>query len=486
MLALSRRNALRWAGAAVATAATLSGGTGSVAGGAEAVAGGTEAVAGRHPRWARLRSRLSGTLLLPDDPGYDTARLPFNSLFDHHRPAAIARCTRPEDVQHCLEEARHSDLPVAARSGGHSYAAYSTPHQGLVIDLAPMSGVEVRPDGTAVVGAGARLRDVYTALAAAGRCLPLGNCPSVGIAGFTLGGGLGWLDRTYGLTCDWLRSARVVTVDSRRLTTSADHAPDLFWALRGGGGGNFGVVTGFEFATVPAPEVLTVFRVRFPAGSAADVLGAWQPWSVTVPPELSSVCVVTPTGAVDLTGCAIGPAALLEAEITRLLTAVGINAPLEHGEVDYPTAITIMTGGHPPRNAFRASSRIAKGRWEDATPIVNTLRDKESALLIVGALGGAIDHPSPTDTAYPHRGAPTSVEVFANVGTLPPEQVTREVDDVQTTLANLVGTGTYINYLDPLQEDWATTAYEHNLPRLRAVARRYDPDGVLHFPQSIR
>jgi hypothetical protein len=201
---------------------------------------------------------------------------------------------------------------------------------------------------------------------------------------------------------------------------------------------------------------------------------------------VSSVCVVGSNGALDLTGCAVAPAGLLKAEIARLLAAVGIDAPLEHGEVDYPTAIGIMTGGHPPRNAFRASSRIADGMWDDPAAIMDTVRDKESALLIIGALGGAIDHRRPTDTAYPHRGAPTSVEVFANVGTLSPEQVTREVDEAQTSLAALIGTGTYINYLDPLQEDWATTAYRHNLPRLRAVARRYDPDGVLRFPQSVR
>ncbi|MBP2337328.1 FAD/FMN-containing dehydrogenase [Saccharothrix coeruleofusca] len=463
---VSRRNVLRWAGAAVV---------------------GGDAVVGTRPeRWARLRDRLSGELLLPGEVGYDTARLPFNSLFDHHRPAAIARCARPQDVRLCLDEARESGVRVAARGGGHSYAAYSTPHEGLVVDLAPMAAVEVRSDGTAVVGAGARLREVYAALTAAGRCLPLGNCPSVGIAGFTLGGGLGWVDRTFGLACDWLRSARVVTVDGRLLTASAECEPDLFWALRGGGGGNFGVVTSFEFATVPVPEVLTVFRLRFPAGSAADVLGAWQPWSVAVPDEVSSVCVAAPDGSVDVTGCAVGPEGVLLGELARLRAAIGVDAPLEHAEVDYPTATGIMTGGHPTRNAFRASSRIADRMWDDPTAVVETLRGRESALLIIGALGGAIDRRGATDTAYPHRGAPTSVEVFGTVGDLRPERVTREVDQVQTALARLIGTGTYINYLDPRQEDWARTAYRHNLPRLRAIARRYDPDGVLRFPQSLR
>ncbi|GAB2977361.1 FAD-binding oxidoreductase [Saccharothrix stipae] len=461
-MAVSRRDLMRWAGVAVA-------------------AGGMAAQT-RPVRWARLRAHLSGDLLLPGDDGYDAARLPFNSLFDHHRPAAIARCVRAEDVQRCLEEARRSGIRVAARGGGHSYAAYSTPHDGLVVDLGPMNGVEVRPDGTAVIGAGARLGDVYAALAAAGRCLPLGNCPSVGIAGLTMGGGLGWVQRTYGLTCDWLRAARVVTVDSRVVTASEDREPDLFWALRGGGGGNFGVVTSFEFATAPRPEVLTVFRLRFPAGSAADVLGAWQPWSASAPEHLSSTCVVLPDGSTDLVGCSIGPQAPLLAELARL----GLDAPLEHAEVDYPTATAIMTAGHPSRNAFRASSRVSDGLWGDPAAVADTVRDKGSALLIVGALGGAIDRPSPTGTAYPHRGAPTSVEVFGTVGDLPPERVTREVDDAQSALAGLIGTGTYINYLDPEQEDWAATSYRHNLRRLRAVARRYDPDRVLRFPQAVR
>ncbi|NUT54191.1 MAG: FAD-binding protein [Saccharothrix sp.] len=447
---------------------------------------GGEAVADARPgRWARLRARLAGELLLPGDDGYDSARLPFNSLFDHHRPAAIARCVRPDDVRRCLEEARRSDIRVAARGGGHSYAAYSTPDAGLVVDLGPMNGVEVRADGTAVVGAGARLGDVYAALAAAGRCMPLGNCPSVGIAGFTLGGGLGWLQRTYGLACDWLRAARVVTVDGRLVTASEEHEPELFWALRGGGGGNFGVVTSFEFATVPVPEVLTVFRLRFPAGSSADVLGGWQPWSVELPEEVSTTCVALPDGSVDVTGCGVGREGPVLAELGRLLDVVGVDAPIEHGEVDYPTATAIMTGGQPTRNAFRASSRIAD-RWDDPAAVADTVRGMDSALLIVGALGGAIDRRTPTDTAYPHRGAPTSVEVFGTVGDLPPEQVTREVDQAQSALAELIGAGTYINYLDPMQDDWAATAYRHNLRRLRAVARRYDPDRVLRFPQAVR
>ncbi|MFC6090895.1 FAD-binding oxidoreductase [Saccharothrix lopnurensis] len=452
----------------------------------EAQAGADEEVEVVGPRWALLRERLAGDLLLPGDDGYDTARLPFNSLYDHRVPAAVARCASPDDVRHCLAEARRSGLPVAARGGGHGYAADCVPHGGLVVDLAPLSGVEVRPDGTAVVGAGARLRDVYAALIAAGRFLPLGNCHSVGIAGLTLGGGIGWADRAFGLTCDRLRSARVVTTDSREVTASGAEHEDLFWALRGGGGGNFGVVTSFEFATAPVPPAFTVFRARFPAGSAADVLGAWQPWSTAAPEAVSTVCVVRPDGTVELEGSAVAPAAATRAEVARLLAAVGTPAPLEDAEVDHATAVALTAVPQPERNAFRASSRLSDGPWTDPAAIAGTLRDREAALLVVSALGGAIDRPADTDTAYPHRGATTSVQVFADVGDLPPDRVTREVDEVQRALVPLVGRATYVNYLDPLQEDWAESAYRHNLPRLRRIAHRYDPDGVLGFPRSVR
>src|SRR5436190_11292694 len=150
------------------------------------------------PDWNALQARLSGALVRPGEPGYDIARRSFSTLFDDRTPAAVATCTRPEDVQACVEVASGSRIPIAARSGGHSYAGYCTPNGGLVVDLGRMSGVEVSGDGTARIGAGTRLIDVYAGLAAAGRCVPAGSCPTVGIAGLTLGGGIGVLNREFG------------------------------------------------------------------------------------------------------------------------------------------------------------------------------------------------------------------------------------------------------------------------------------------------
>ncbi|WP_218026754.1 FAD-binding oxidoreductase [Nocardia inohanensis] len=254
-MAIDRRTVLRASGV-VAVSAALGAWTAGGRQQAESAPGQLD--------WAGLRNRLSGSLLLPQDSGYERAKLAFNPRFDDRRPAAVAKCGTVSDVQACVTAAAGTGITVAARSGSHSYAGYSTPDDGLIIDVGGLDGVEVRSDGTAVIGAGARLMPVYAGLADAGRCLPAGSCPTVGIAGLTLGGGIGVLAGKYGLTCDSLVSAEIVTADGTVRTASATSEPDLFWALRGGGGGNFGVVTSFTFRTQPAPRP-AVAKLLFPA-----------------------------------------------------------------------------------------------------------------------------------------------------------------------------------------------------------------------------
>src|ERR1700736_3057698 len=189
--------------------------------------------------WAALASSLQGTLVRPGSPQYQAAYKLYSPRFDGIRPEAIAYCASPADVQACLFFARKFGLPLAARGGGHSYAGYSTT-SGLVVDVTRMNAVQVNASaGNAIVGAGARLIDVYAAAAQHGVVIPAGSCPTVGIAGVTLGGGIGVLGRKFGLTCDNLLAAQVVVADGRMLTCDANTDADLFWALRGGGGGNF-------------------------------------------------------------------------------------------------------------------------------------------------------------------------------------------------------------------------------------------------------
>jgi hypothetical protein len=375
-----------------------------------------------------LARKLSGPLVTPEQPEYQLACRSFNPLFDNRTPAAIAQCRRVEDVQACVSAAAVARAPIAARSGGHSYAGYSTPDGGLVVDLSGLSGVQVNADGTAVIGPGARLIDVYTALAGAGRCLPAGTCPSVGIAGLTLGGGIGVLSRRYGLTCDRLVSARVVTVDGTLRTVSSSAEPDLFWALRGGGGGNFGIVTSFTFDTVPAPQ-LTVFELGFPTGSAPEVLGGWQQWIIRVPDELSANCHISggsPPGATVI-GCLIGPASALNPLLTDLVSRIGSQPSTRTvAEVGYLDGMRHFAGCssgsaaechdqasglHRKREAFVASSRLITAPVADPAQIVSVF-DGRTVYVIIDGLGGAISRIAPADTAFPHRGVLAIMQIY--------------------------------------------------------------------------
>ena len=235
---------------------------------------------------AGLLAALDGELLMPASPGYDGARRPAQPRYRDVRPQAVVRCASPQDVARTLAAARATGTHVVARGGGHCFAGRSST-EGLLLDLGLLDTVTVAPDGRATVGAGARLAGVYDALHEAGRTIPAGCGPTVGITGLTLGGGLGLLGRRYGLTCDALVGAQVVLADGRCIDCSAEREPELFWALRGAGGGQFGVVTSLVFATVAAPAA-TRFELSWPAGSAAAVVAAWQEWAPDAPDEITA------------------------------------------------------------------------------------------------------------------------------------------------------------------------------------------------------
>jgi FAD/FMN-containing dehydrogenase len=486
---------LRRAGPADARTAAVTGGAHTTA-----PAGGAHTTAAAGVDYPALKRALTGRLLRPGDTGYDAAAQPFNAALGTRKPAAIARVATAADVSATIRRVRGRGVPLAARSGGHSYAGFSTPDHGVVVDLAALRNVTVRADGTAVVGAGARLIDVYATLAAHGRALPGGSCATVGIGGSTLGGGIGVVARAYGLTCDHLRAATVVTADGEIRAVDGNRDADLFWALRGGGGGNGGIVTDFTFTTVPAPTV-TIFSLHFPAARSARVLQAWSAWVDAAPHHLSALCAVTaaatPTNRV--TGTWTGPPAALAAQLADLIAAVGADptSRVTH-TYDYLSAMKYFAGClnetvaacHPAsspggtlsREAFRAASRMLKNRLSQATAdrIVDLLHRQRGMVLLFDSLGGQVGTVSPTETAFAHRAAQASVQVYSgNAG------AGAAVVAVQQALAPLVGSGAYVNYLNPAQQDWATAYYGANLPRLRRVIRHYDPDSVFTFAQSV-
>ncbi|MFE0026970.1 FAD-binding oxidoreductase [Amycolatopsis sp. NPDC059021] len=453
-------------------------------------------------RWERLRRRLSGPLFRPADAGYETARQGFMALYDQ-RPAAVARCLRGEDVQRCVEFAAAHRIPISARSGGHSYAGYSTVDGGLVVDLSRLNAVRVGRDGRAEIGPGARLGPIYAALGGAGRLLPAGTSPVVGIAGLALGGGIGVLARKYGLTCDRLVAARLVTADGRLHTVSAESEPDLLWALRGGGGGNFGIVISFTFDTAPALG-LSVFELEFPPAAMAALLAVWPAWQQAMPDELWTNCGLA-ADRVVAGGCFVGPAAKLRPMVDELVRRVG-TPPVKRAEVekDYLATMTHYAGcadlggpscapswngggGAIARGSYVAASRMLRRPFTDPDAVARLFGGDPELYTIMDGFGGAIAEVGPAESAFPHRDVLASIQVLHGVAPVPGGEAAarRAVGVVRDGLGEDAGTTGYVNYIDPEMPDWARAYYGRNLPRLRAVARRYDPDRLFAFPQGV-
>jgi FAD/FMN-containing dehydrogenase len=473
------------------------------------------------PDWAGLRARLDGRLVLPADRDYDVARQLWDSRYDGLTPQAIAYCASVSDVQRCLGVARDAEITPRPRSGGHSYGGWSS-GDGLIMDVTAMASVAVDPTGSAVIGAGARLIDVYAALAAHGRALPAGSCPTVGIAGLTLGGGVGVLGRSYGLTADRLQRVELVTADGTVHRADAATDGDLFWASRGGGGGNFGVATSLTVSTVPAPP-LTTFSLSWPWAAAADVLAGWQQWAPPAPDEIWSTLLLLAHPAkapqapvVRVGGVCVGSRQHAAALVDGLVRAVG-SAPsartsstpngilaamlLEAGCSTLGVeACRLPTQG--PRGVLERKPLIGASDYLtqplSATGIgvivdfVNQ-RQADPAVSEGGAqfdaYGGAINRVPPEDTAFVHRHALASVQRTSSFspGDAPAtiERGRRWLDEFTAALRPYVSGESYQNYVDPDLADWAQAYYGANLPRLRAIRATADPDRLFDFPQAL-
>lgn len=466
----------------------------------------------RAPDWASLARGLRGTLRRPGDAGYDSVRLVFDRRYDDVRPAAVAAVASVPDVQACVAFARTTGVPLTVRAGGHSYTGGSV-GTGLVVDLRALDATTVA-GGTATVGAGVALVDVYTRLAARGVSVPAGSCPAVGIAGLALGGGIGVVDRTYGLTCDRLTSAQVVLADGRVVTASATSEPDLWWALRGGGG-SFGVVTAMTFTTHPTQDLAT-FTYTWPWSAAAAVLTGWQ--AAAMPPALWSTChllAATDGGpTVSVSGVYVGSAAACTAAIGPLLAAVG--APPESGSVRTRTYLETMlleagcaevppaqchvadetAGGTLPRDAFVAASDLFTAAIPPAgvAALVVAVEARQASGLGTGGVafdswGGAIAAVAADATAFVHRdvrfGAQYTASWAQTPGNGPLAANQRSLAAIKATISRYATGAAYQNYADPTLPAATEAYYGSNLPRLQAVKRTYDPGNLFRPPQGI-
>jgi hypothetical protein len=522
---MDRRSFLRRAGAASAgvgatallgsLAACSSGSGGSHAGGT------TTSTTGRGagpPQWSVLAGMLTGHLVLPGDAAYPNSALLYNELFTT-QPAAIAYCANATDVQRCVAYARAHGVQLAARSGGHSYAGYSL-CPGLVIDVSSLSGVSVAAGSQhATVGAGAQLIDIYTQLGSSGLLLPGGSCPTVGIAGLALGGGIGVFGRAYGMTCDNIASLQVVTADGSLRHCSPSSNSDLYWASRGGGGGNFGIVTSFTFTVHPIPSV-TLFTLEWPWGEAPTVLDAWLRWLPGTPSQLWANCQLAANGAggdgiLKVTGVFAGSTAACSSALAPLLSAVGAAPSYRFvGPEDYLRAMMIEAGcegltvaqchlptrnpgGTLSRSAYDAKSSYVNSPFPAAgtAAIISAVESLGNEVPGVGggitfdSYGGVINQVSAAETAFVHREAIACAQYSVTYASASPSPSV--VAGAQSWLSQTESTfapyaqGSYQNYIDPTLPNWTQAYYGANLPRLMAVKKSYDPDNVFHFKQSI-
>jgi FAD/FMN-containing dehydrogenase len=439
------------------------------------------------------------TVIVPADPGYDRARRSWNARFDGIRPAAVVIPASTKEVKAVVRWARRHGVHLALRSGGHSYAGLSST-TGVVVDLSRLSGVALRADGTALVGAGARLRDVYTALWRSRRGIATGSHPTVGLGGLALGGGQGFASRAHGLTCDNVTAVHIVTADGRLRKCSASADPDLFWALRGGGAGSFGVVTAFVVRTF-AVERVTTFNVEWPWGAAEEALGAWQAFMRGAPDAVSSVFALrvpqatggTPKAAVN--GQMLAPRGETVAALAAL-TSVGSPVQVNVVERPWDIAVRYFEGGGGSRARLVAKSALARqpltpaAIHELAVAVESKHRDPRlrGGGIVLFAYGGAIGSVPSTATAFVHRDALLSLEYVAlwQQASVNVENASRGwVRDAHAALRPHVSGEAVQNYADTDLAGWKRAYYGANLPRLVSVKRRYDPGNLFRHAQSI-
>jgi FAD binding domain/Berberine and berberine like len=444
---------------------------------------------------------LSDRVIGPEDPGYDDARAVHNGMIDR-RPALLVRCTSAEDVARCILFARDQGVPISVRSGGHNGAGLGVVDDGLVIDLAGLADVVVdAQNGRVRVGGGCTWGQVDQATAEYGRATPSGIISTTGVGGLTLGGGLGHLTRRFGLTVDSLVGADVVLADGSQVHASADEHPDLFWALRGGGG-NFGVVTSFEFLTHPigaavmagptfwpieqTPEVMRFYREFLPAAPRA-VNGFFA--AMTVPPVDLFPAELHMRKVAAIMWCVVGS----EEEATRLLAPVhDVGTPLLHGvgAVPHPILQSLFDGLYTKglQCYWRADfvNELSDELIERHLEWGQKLPSMHSTMHLYPIDGAAHDAGS-ADTAFSYRDAQWAEVIFgvdpdpANAGTI------RDwcVGYWDATHPYSAG-GAYVNFMMEEGQERVQATYRDNYDRLARVKAQYDPDNVFHVNQNIR
>ncbi|MGN6798160.1 MAG: FAD-binding oxidoreductase, partial [Gaiellaceae bacterium] len=376
------------------------------------------------PRLKSLAAAVRGPVLARGGAGYALARLEYDSAYDAIKPLAVVQPLDAADVASVVRWAAKTGVHIVARSGGHSYGGYSTVANGVVVDLQRLKAVTVS-QGHASVGAGARLGNIYNGLATHGLAIPAGTCPSVGIGGHALGGGFGLASRAWGLASDNVLAVQIATADGKLVVADAKHNPDLYWACRGGGGGNFGLATRFTFRTHAVTQG-SYFVATWPWSQATDVVASFLTWAPHQPDALGALCRLAagPGGpTIQVFGQFLGSETSLKSALASLGPPA---AKLTTGTATWLDLVRRWAGclGHPlPECAIPghtlfagASDYIAKvpasAQLAKFTAVVEA-RGASSGALLIDAYGGALNRIAPAATAFVHRNQLASIQYFA-------------------------------------------------------------------------
>lgn len=426
--------------------------------------------------------------VFPNSPLYPKARRDFNLAFNKF-PCVIVYCQNVQDVVNTLLWAKKKKIPLRVRSGGHSFEAFSIVNDGVILDVSNLNTINLdKTRGLASIGAGNKLLPLYNALWENGVTIPGGTCPSVGIAGLTLGGGFGMLTRKLGMLCDSLVGVEMVDANGRIISANNLRNSDLLWASCGGGGGNFGIITSFVFKVHPISNV-SIYNITWNWKDSEKVINTWQNWAPFVDEKLTSIVRLfsKEEGRIISSGEFLGPKKELHKLLIPLLNT-GEPIKIDILTVPYIEAVRTFGGISVPSKFKHTGAYVYKNLSPEAiktmlhflahSPNLNSSVEFQ-------ALGGAVKNIKPNETAYFHRRANFNLH-YKTQWTDDKEEKrnTKWVEELRKAMLNYT-VGDYVNFPDKCIKDWPVEYYGTNFNKLRKVKSKYDPDDFFSFAQSI-
>ncbi len=436
--------------------------------------------------WGGLASSIGGSVLLPaNGTQFATGKQVFNSLYDGSNPAAVVTVSSQDDVRKAVAFATANKLKIAPRGGGHSYVGASSTTGTMVLDLRSLPGGANfdAGSGNVTVTPATNIYAVHQALAGAGRAIPSGTCPTVGIGGLALGGGVGVDSRHGGLTCDALQSATVVVSSGDVVNVSAGNNPDLFWALRGGGGGNFGVTTSMTFSTFATGDVDLV-RLDFPPASAVQVLAGWQSWLAGADRNTWGMVDLSVGADPNCHVLATCPAGAGSGVADAIKSAVGV-APsaVQNKTLSHMDLVMYLAGGTstPAPRGFVAGSDVistvnSAAAHAIATGIGQWPAAAGKASVLVDPLSGAVSDVAAADSAFPWRQQSAVLQWYVEPASNQVAAATKWLSSAHQAVQQY-SAGGYVNYLEANTS--AARYFGSNLSRLSTVRQKYDPNGIM-------